>query len=158
MRVQDRRNSEMNLNSILMTSQDASMASMKVAVSSSPFATMLEEEKEIRRYSYELDELKRQIYDAGNILEKSANIKDFQKFRDLIRSLTDKLVKDAYRIRIVSSYMRRGREYQVVSKINEELDSLYKLIMMEQKNHIAIANKVMRLKGLVLDLMSWVIY
>ena len=154
MRVQDRRNSEMNLNSILMTSQDASMASMKVAVSSSPFATMLEEEKEIRRYSYELDELKRQIYDAGNILEKSANIKDFQKFRDLIRSLTDKLVKDAYRIRIVSSYMRRGREYQVVSKINEELDSLYKLIMMEQKNHIAIANKVMRLKGLVLDLMS----
>ena len=115
---------------------------------------MLEEEKEIRKYSYELDELKRQIYDAGNLLEKSANIKDFQKFRDLIRSLTDKLVKDAYRIRIVSSYMRRGREYQVVSKINEELDSLYKLIMQEQKNHIAIANKVMRLKGLVLDLMS----
>ena len=155
MRVQERRNREMNLNSILMTSQDASMASsMKVAVSSSPFATMLEEEKEIKRYSYELDELKRQIYDAGNMLEKSANIKDFQKFRDLIRALTDKLVKDAYRIRIVSSYMRRGREYQVVSKINEELDSLYKLIMTEQKNHIAIANKVMRLKGLVLDLMS----
>ena len=69
MRVQDRRNSEMNLNSILMTSQDASMvSSMKVAVSSSPFAAMLEEEKEIKRYSYELDELKRQIYDAGNIL------------------------------------------------------------------------------------------
>ena len=151
MRVQERINREMNLNSLLMTSQDASM---KMAVSSSPFAAMLEEEKEIKRYSYELDELKRQIYDAGNMLEKSANMKDFQKFRDLIRSLTDKLVKDAYRIRIVSSYMRRGREYQVVSKINEELDSLYRLIMSEQKNHIAIANKVMRLKGLVLDLMS----
>ncbi|WP_295158749.1 YaaR family protein [uncultured Brachyspira sp.] len=156
MRVQERRNREMNLNSILMTSQDASMMqmSMKNAVSSSPFAAMLEEEKEIKRYSYELNELKKQIYDAGNILEKSANMKDFQKFRDLIRSLTDKLVKDAYRIRVVSSYMKRGREYQVVSKINEELDSLYRLIMSEQKNHIAIANKVMRLKGLVLDLMS----
>ena len=86
--------------------------------------------------------------------ELMTNLERLQKFRDLIRSLTDKLVKDAYRIRIVSSYMRRGREYQVVSKINEELDSLYRLIMSEQKNHIAIANKVMRLKGLVLDLMS----
>ena len=84
MRVQERRNREMNLNSLLMTSQDASM---KVAVSSSPFAAMLEEEKEIKRYSYELDELKRQIYDAGNMLEKSANMKEFQKFRDIIRSL-----------------------------------------------------------------------
>lgn len=156
MRVQERMNREMNLNNILMASSEASM---KVSVASSPFAAMLEEDKEIRKYSYELDELKRQIYDAGNILDRSANIKDFQRFRDLIRALTDKLIKDAYRVREVSVFNRSrsmysSRQYKVVAKINEELDSLYTLIMKEQKNHIAIANKVMRLKGLVLDLMS----
>ncbi|WP_297285324.1 YaaR family protein [uncultured Brachyspira sp.] len=142
MLVQERRNTEVNLNNRIMHPENAAV---KVATSSSSFAAMLEEEREIRKYSLELDELKRQIYDAGNALEKSANIKDFYRFRDLITSLTEKVVKHAYKVRI---------KFQVISKINEELDALYREIMREQKNHIAIANKMMRLKGLVLNLMS----
>ena len=46
------------------------------------------------------------------------------------------------------------KTYNVVSKINEELDSLYRDIIKNQKDHIAIANRVMRLKGLVLNLIS----
>ena len=148
MRVQERRNTDINLNNILMHPETTSM---KVATSSSSFAAMLEEEREIRKYSLELDELKRQIYDAGNVLEKSANIKDFQKFTDLITSLTEKVIKDAYKVRTVFSNLKK---FQVISKINEELDALYREIMKEQKNHIAIANKMMRLKGLVINLMS----
>lgn len=148
MRVQERRNTDINLNNILMHPENAAV---KVATSSSSFAAMLEEEREIRKYSLELDELKRQIYDAGNVLEKSANIKDFQKFRDLITSLTEKVIKDAYKVRTVFSNLKK---FQVISKINEELDALYREIMKEQKNHIAIANKMMRLKGLVINLMS----
>ncbi|WP_295298095.1 YaaR family protein [uncultured Brachyspira sp.] len=142
MLVQERRNTEVNLNNRIMHPENAAV---KVATSSSSFAAMLEEDREIRKYSLELDELKRQIYDAGNALEKSANIKDFYRFRDLITSLTEKVVKHAYKVRI---------KFQVISKINEELDALYREIMREQKNHIAIANKMMRLKGLVLNLMS----
>ena len=145
-RVEERRNREINLNSSLLMD-----SSPKVSVASSPFAAMLEEEREIKKYSYELDELKKQIYDAGNMLEKSSNIKEFQKFRDLIRALVEKVIKDAYRVRNLN--MNR-KTYNVVAKINEELDSLYRDIIAEQKNHIAIANKVMRLKGLVLNLIS----
>ena len=144
-RVGERRNREINLNNILMDS------SPKVSVVSSNFASMLEEDMEIKKYSYELNELKKQIYDAGNALEKSSNIKEFQKFRDLIRALVEKVIKDAYRVRNLN--MNR-KTYNVVAKINEELDSLYREIIAEQKNHIAIANKVMRLKGLVLNLIS----
>ena len=152
MRVQERRNTDINLNNILMHPETTSM---KAATSSSSFAAMLEEEREIRKYSLELDELKKQIYDAGNALERSANIKDFYKFRDLITSLVEKLIKDTYKVRTVFSNLKR---FQVISKINEELDTLYREIMKEQKNHIAIANNMMRLKGLVLNLMSWIIY
>ena len=69
-RVEERRNREINLNSSLLMD-----SSPKVSVASSPFAAMLEEEREIKKYSYELDELKKQIYDAGYMLEKSSNIK-----------------------------------------------------------------------------------
>ena len=148
MRVQERRNTDINLNNILMHPETTSM---KVATSSSSFAAMLEEEREIRKYSLELDELKRQIYDAGNALERSANIRDFYKFRDLITSLVEKLIKDSYKVRTVFSNLKK---FQVISKINEELDTLYREIIKEQKNHIAIANNMMRLKGLVLNLMS----
>ncbi|WP_157150627.1 YaaR family protein [Brachyspira sp. SAP_772] len=148
MRVQERRNTDINLNNILMHPETTSV---KVATSSSSFAAMLEEEREIRKYSLELDELKRQIYDAGNALERSADIKDFYKFRDLITSLVEKLIKDSYKVRTVFSNLKR---FQVISKINEELDALYREIMKEQKNHMAIANNMMRLKGLVLNLMS----
>ena len=145
-RVEERRNREINLNSSLLMD-----SSPKVSVVSSNFASMLEEDMEIKKYSYELNELKKQIYDAGNALEKSSNIKEFQKFRDLIRALVEKVIKDAYRVRNLN--MNR-KTYNVVAKINEELDSLYREIIAEQKNHIAIANKVMRLKGLVLNLIS----
>lgn len=148
MRVQERRNTDINLNNILMHPETTSM---KVSTSSSSFAAMLEEEREIRKYSLELDELKRQIYDAGNALERSASIRDFYKFRDLITSLVEKLIKDTYKVRTVFSNFKK---FQVISKINEELDTLYREIMREQKNHIAIANNMMRLKGLVLNLMS----
>ena len=145
-RVEERRNREINLNNSLLLD-----SSPKVSVASSPFAAMLEEEREIKKYSYELDELKKQIYDAGYALEKSSNIKEFQKFRDLIRALVEKVIKDAYRVRNLNM---NKKTFNVVSKINEELDSLYREIISEQKNHIAIANKVMRLKGLVLNLIS----
>lgn len=144
MRVEERRNREVNLNNILIDS-----SAKKVSVASSPFAAMLEEEKEIRKYSYELDELKRQIYDAGNMLERSANIKEFQRFRDLIGSLVDKVVKDGYRVRNLTM---GTKSYNVIATINKELSDLQKEIMEAQKDHIAIANKVMRLKGLVLNL------
>ena len=144
-RVGERRNREINLKNILMDS------SPKVSVVSSNFASMLEEDMEIKKYSYELNELKKQIYDAGNALEKSSNIKEFQKFRDLIRALVEKVIKDAYRVRNLSM---SKKTYNVVSKINEELDSLYRDIIKNQKDHIAIANRVMRLKGLVLNLIS----
>lgn len=145
-RVEERRNREINLNNSLLLD-----SSHKVSIASSPFAAMLEEEREIKKYSYELDELKKQIYDAGYTLEKSSNIKEFQKFRDLIRALVEKVIKDAYRVRNLNM---NKKTFNVVSKINEELDSLYREIISEQKNHIAIANKVMRLKGLVLNLIS----
>ncbi len=153
MRVEERATREANLNKVLMSSNNEQHKE-KMSVSSSPFATMLEEEQQITKYSLELDQLKREIYEAGEKLEKSANMKDFQKFRDLITSLTDKVVKEAYRVRVVSTYLRGNRKYQVVSNINQELDALYREIMSAQKNHISIAKKVMNLKGLIINLMS----
>lgn len=118
------------------------------------FSTMLQEEETVHTsYSLDLEELRKQIDVAGNALEREPSLEEFTHFRDLIKTLTEKVSKEAYKLRTVG-FAFRSKEYSIVTTIDEELSSLYKLIISEHKNHLAIANKVIRIKGLVVDVLS----
>jgi len=118
------------------------------------FSTMLrEEEKVYTEHSLDLGELRKQIDEAGVALEADPSLEEFNHFRDLIKILTEKVSKEAYKLRTVG-FAFRSKEYSIVTTINEELSSLYKLIINEHKNHLVIANKVIRIKGLVVDVLS----
>ncbi len=118
------------------------------------FSMMIEEEKQVSHNSKtDLEELKREIDETGAILEQNPSIEEFNYFRDLIKTLTEKVSKEAYRLRTVG-FSFSNKEYNIVQVINEELNSLYKLIMSEHKNHLAIVNRVIKIKGLVVDILS----
>lgn len=119
----------------------------------SVFGSILgEEEKVFTEYKLDLEELKRDIDEAGEALEREPSLEEFNHFRDLIRALTKKVSKEAYRLRTVGFSFRK--QYTIVATINEELNSLYRLVISEQKNHLSIANKVIKLRGLVVDVLS----
>ncbi len=118
----------------------------------SPFAQMLSiEETEHDVYKMELEQLRNEIDEAGSALDKVPTLKEFNKFRDLIGVLTQKVSKEAYKLRTVGRYSRN--KHQIIYTINTELSDLYRLVMSEQKNRIAIASKVMKLRGLVVDVL-----
>ena len=118
------------------------------------FSNMLQEEEKIyTEHSLDIGELRRQIDEAGVALEEDPSLDEFNHFRDLIRTLTEKVSKEAYKLRTVG-FAFRSKEYSIVTTIDEELSSLYKLIINEHKNHLAIANKVIKIKGLVVDVLS----
>lgn len=118
------------------------------------FSTMLrEEDKVYTEHSLDLGELRRQIDEAGIALEEDPSLEEFNHFRDLIKILTEKVLKEAYKLRTVG-FAFRSKEYSIVTTIDEELSSLYKLIINEHRNHLAIANKVIKIKGLVVDVLS----
>lgn len=120
----------------------------------SPFSQMLSvEETEHSVHKMELEQLRNEIEEAGTALDKVPTLKEFNKFRDLIGVLTQKVTKEAYRLRTVGLYSH-NRQHQVIATINQELSELYKLVMSEQKNRIAIASRVIKLKGLVVDVLS----
>lgn len=99
----------------------------------------------------ELSEMRDEIDTAGDALEKDPSMSNFTHFRDLIRALTKRVSKDAYRLRTLGM---GSRKHQIIATIDKELNMLYRLIMHEQKNRIDVTNKVIRLKGLVVDALS----
>lgn len=118
------------------------------------FRTELEKQEAIafEEFSLSLDDLKREIDNAGDALDREPSLEQYQHFRDLIRELTKRVSTDAYRLKKVG--LSRTKQYEIVKVINTELDALYRLVRETQKDRIMVTNKIIRLKGLVVDVLS----
>ncbi len=137
----------------LNTKGKGSSKDIRHSSSISPFSQILTIEKtEFTEYEMEFEQLRAEIDEAGSALDDCPSLEEFNKFRDLMRSLTQKVSKQAYKLKTVGVYSHK--KYQIVSTINTELNDLYRLILSEQKNRIAIASKIIKLKGLVVDVLS----
>ncbi|MEK6793935.1 MAG: YaaR family protein [Spirochaetota bacterium] len=121
---------------------------------SADFRAALEKQEAVvfEEFSLSLDDLKREIDTAGDALDREPSLEQYQRFRDLIRELTKRVSTDAYRLKKVG--LSRTKQYEIVKVINTELDALYRLVRKTQKDRIAVTNKIIRLKGLVVDVMS----
>ena len=118
----------------------------------SPFVRALSRrQNEFLSYEQELQELKEDIDRAGTDLEREPSIANFKVFRDLIGTLTKKVTSHAYRLERVGGNTLNPRCFEIVTVIDREADNLYRLIMAENKDRLAITNKIMELKGLVVD-------
>ena len=118
------------------------------------FRAELEKQEAVafEEFSLSLDDLKREIDSAGDALDREPSLEQYQRFRDLIRELTKRVSSDAYRLKKVG--LSRTKQYEIVKVINTELDALYRLVRETQKDRIMVTNKIIRLKGLVVDVMS----
>ncbi|ACM19940.1 protein of unknown function DUF327 [Geotalea daltonii FRC-32] len=100
-------------------------------------------------YAGQLQELKEEIDQAGDSLEKEPTIVNFKIFRSLISAFAKKVTAEAYRLEIEGSPGQRCHE--IITIIDREADALYHLIMQEQRNHIKITAQIMKIKGMVVD-------
>jgi uncharacterized protein YaaR (DUF327 family) len=103
-------------------------------------------------YVGELQRLKEEVDKAGDNLEREPTIANFKVFRELIAALAKKVSAEAYRIETVGGGFS-GRTHEVMTVIDKEADLLYHLVMREQKDHIRILAQIMKIKGLVVDLL-----
>jgi uncharacterized protein len=103
-------------------------------------------------YAGELQRLKEEIDKAGEILEQEPTIANFKGFRELIGTMARKISSEAYKMEMLSGGFT-GRSHEVITVIDKEADLLYHLVMREQKDHIRIVGQIMKIKGLVVDLL-----
>lgn len=117
-------------------------------------AALTQKQSDIDAYSYEITELKKEINDAGDKLEQEPTLENFKRFRNLLSQMVKRVNGEAYRLEKIGGTPQNPRYYEVISVINTEADQLYKLIIHEQRNRIAIIAKVIGIKGLVVNLVS----
>jgi uncharacterized protein YaaR (DUF327 family) len=105
---------------------------------------------EIDSRQRELEELKQDIDKAGNDLERDPTMANFKTFRGLITELSRKVLTGAYKVEMQGG-PNSPHIHEIITVVDKKADELYRLVMGEQKDRLAITNKIMELKGLVVD-------
>lgn len=105
-------------------------------------------------YQDDVDTLRKEIESAGERLTKEPILQNYKQFRDLLGSLAKRISAEAYRLEKFGGTPQNPRYYEVISVIDREADQLYELIVRENRNHIAITDKVIGIKGLVVNLVT----
>jgi len=106
-------------------------------------------------YAARLEDMKREIDEQGKLLGDRVDVREFEKYRRLIREFLDEIVSNGYTFSREDAYASRGRHRYIatVNIVDEKLDSLGKEVMKEQADRIEILNKIDDIRGLLLDLM-----
>ena len=115
--------------------------------------TLTELSKEM--YATRLAEMKEGIDEQGARLSERVDVKEFEKYRRLIREFLDEIVSNGYAFSKEDAYASRGKHRYIatVRIIDEKLDELGKEVMREQVDQIGILSRIDDIRGLLLDLM-----
>jgi len=102
-----------------------------------------------------LVEMKTAIDEQGKRLADRVDVKEFEKYRRLVRDFLDEIVSNGYTFCREDAYASRGKHRYIatVSIVNEKLDELGKEFMKEQADKIEVVHRIDDIRGLLLDLM-----
>ena len=102
-----------------------------------------------------LIEMKTAIDEQGQRLSERVDVREFEKYRRLIREFLDEIVSNGYTFCREDAYASRGKHRYIatVRIVDEKLDELGKEFMKEQADKIEILHRIDDIRGLLLDLM-----
>ena len=112
------------------------------------------QEEDTVSYEDDIETFRTEIEKAGDLLTTEPTLANFKHFRDLLSKLATKVNAEAYRLEKFGGTAQNPRYYEIITVINREADSLYNLIVKENRDSMAITAKVIGIKGLVVDLVT----
>ena len=99
--------------------------------------------------------MKSDIDEQGKRLADRVDVREFEKYRRLIRDFLDEIVSNGYTFSKEDAYASRGRHRYIatVKIVDEKLDELGKEVIKEHADGIEILHRIDDIRGLLLDLM-----
>ena len=97
-----------------------------------------------------------EITDQGKRISKKMDIKDMKRYRALIKSFLNEVVTRSHKFSRENFLDRRGRHrvYGIIKQVDDTLDALAQELCKDEKDHIAILNKIGEIEGLILDIFT----
>lgn len=92
----------------------------------------------------------------GKKISKHTDVKDMKRYRALIKDFLNEVVNRSHKFSRENFLDRRGRHrvYGIIRLIDQNLDDLATELMKEEKDNIAILQKVDEIRGLLLDIFT----
>lgn len=103
-----------------------------------------------------LQGLMEEITMQGERLAKRRDVKDMKHYRGLVKEFLNEVVTRSHSFSRENFLDRRGRHrvYGIIRLVDENLDQLAQELMKDEKDHLAILNKIGEIRGLLLDIFT----
>lgn len=120
------------------------------------FKFMLASHVEEAELQARLQTLMEEITMQGERLSKRRNVKDMRHYRGLVKEFMNEVVTRSHSFSRENFLDRRGRHrvYGIIRLVDENLDQLAQELMKDEKDNIAILNKIGEIRGLLLDIFT----
>ncbi len=111
------------------------------------------EEKDLQN---RITSLMDQIAAQGDKIAKHMDVADMKKYRSLVKDFMNEVVTHSHEFSRENFLDRRGRHrvYGIVRLVDQNLDELAKELVKDEKDNLAILNKVGEIRGLLLDMVA----
>ena len=120
------------------------------------FKFMLASHIEEAELQTRLQGLMEEITIQGEKLAKRRDVKDIKHYRDLVKEFLNEVVTHSHSFSRENFLDRRGRHrvYGIIRLVDENLDQLAQELMKDEKDNLAILNKIGEIRGLLLDIFT----
>lgn len=109
----------------------------------------------IEQHRKHMSELADKITAQGQKLSLKADVRELQKYRELITEFLNETVSNSFQFSKENSFeaRRRHRVFATVNRVNQKLEELAKDVLSGEKDNLEILHKVDDIRGLILDIM-----
>ena len=103
-----------------------------------------------------LNLMMQEITMQGNKIAKRMDVRDMKRYRSMIKEFMNEIVSRSHSFSRENFLDRRGRHrvYGIIRLVDETLDELAKELVKDEKDHIAILEKIGEIRGLLLDILA----
>ncbi len=106
------------------------------------------------QYEEHITKLVGRIFEQGEIVKSKADMKELQKYRQMISELMNETVSNSYVFDKSGTFDSSGRHkiYATIKKINDKLDNMTQGLLDDQSENINLLSQVDDIKGMLVDL------
>ncbi|MBQ2803159.1 MAG: YaaR family protein [Lachnospiraceae bacterium] len=103
-----------------------------------------------------LNLLMTEITAEGEKIAKRRDVKDMKHYRGLVKEFLNEIITRSHSFSRENFLDRKGRHrvYGIIRLVDENLDQLAQELMKDEKDNIAILNKIGEIRGLLLDIFT----
>lgn len=96
------------------------------------------------------------IDEQGRKIAKKMDVVDMKRYRALVKEFLNEIVNRSHEFSRENFLDRRGRHrvYGIVRLVDKTLDELAQELIKDEKDHLAIMDKIGEIRGLLLDIIA----